>query len=106
MKKISDIVTCIDSLGGVAGVASGEITAMGTTIAVMGESEIATTGIKNFILFPDGRQFRDKIAEKGIVFLRINPKKLAVDMQKDARSTMLHVLDSMAKVPEENRRQC
>lgn len=101
MKKISDIVTRIDSLGGVAGVASGEITAMVTTIAGMGESEIATTGIKNFILFPDGRQFRDKIAEKGIVFLRINPKKLAVDMQKDARSTMLHVLDSMAKVPEE-----
>ncbi|EBF1873580.1 phage tail tape measure protein, partial [Salmonella enterica] len=47
-KKISDIVTRIGPLGGVAGVASGEIAAMGATIAGMGvESEIASTGIKN-----------------------------------------------------------
>ncbi len=39
-KKISDIVTRIGPLGGVAGVASGEIAAMGATIAGMGvESE-------------------------------------------------------------------
>ncbi|EDL5140309.1 phage tail tape measure protein, partial [Salmonella enterica subsp. enterica serovar Enteritidis] len=45
-KKISDIVTRIGPLGGVAGVASGEIAAMGATIAGMGvESEIASTGI-------------------------------------------------------------
>ena len=51
-KKISDIVTRIGPLGGVAGVASGEIAAMGATIAGMGvESEIAATGIKNFMLF-------------------------------------------------------
>ncbi|EED3335518.1 phage tail tape measure protein, partial [Salmonella enterica subsp. enterica] len=44
-KKISDIVTRIGPLGGVAGVASGEIAAMGATIAGMGvESEIASTG--------------------------------------------------------------
>ncbi|EEA0429553.1 phage tail tape measure protein, partial [Salmonella enterica subsp. enterica serovar Typhimurium] len=50
-KKISDIVTRIGPLGGVAGVASGEIAAMGATIAGMGvESEIASTGIKNFML--------------------------------------------------------
>ncbi|ECN3763211.1 phage tail tape measure protein, partial [Salmonella enterica] len=49
-KKISDIVTRIGPLGGVAGVASGEIAAMGATIAGMGvESEIASTGIKNFM---------------------------------------------------------
>ncbi|WP_197899892.1 phage tail tape measure protein, partial [Salmonella enterica] len=43
-KKISDIVTRIGPLGGVAGVASGEIAAMGATIAGMGvESEIAST---------------------------------------------------------------
>ncbi|VFS00118.1 transglycosylase [Salmonella enterica subsp. enterica serovar Typhimurium] len=42
-KKISDIVTRIGPLGGVAGVASGEIAAMGATIAGMGvESEIAS----------------------------------------------------------------
>ncbi|AOP04160.1 tail length tape measure protein [Salmonella phage 118970_sal3] len=35
-KKISDIVTRIGPLGGVAGVASGEIAAMGATIAGMG----------------------------------------------------------------------
>lgn len=35
-KKISDVVTRIGPLGGVAGVASGEIAAMGATIAGMG----------------------------------------------------------------------
>ncbi|EPU8378021.1 phage tail tape measure protein, partial [Shigella sonnei] len=50
-KKISDVVTRIGPLGSVAGVASGEIAAMGATIAGMGvESEIAATGIKNFML--------------------------------------------------------
>ncbi|EFX6855906.1 phage tail tape measure protein [Shigella flexneri] len=94
-KKISDVVTRIGPLGSVAGVASGEIAAMGV------ESEIAATGIKNFMLSLTARDSATKSQKKVLRSLRISPKKLAADMQKDARGAMLHVLDSLAKVPKE-----
>ncbi|MCI3269331.1 phage tail tape measure protein, partial [Escherichia coli] len=101
-KKISDVVTRIGPLGSVAGVASGEIAAMGATIAGMGvESEIAATGIKNFMLSLTAGNSATKSQKKALRLLRIDPKKLAADMQKDARGAMLHVLDSLAKVPKE-----
>ncbi|EIC0484154.1 phage tail tape measure protein, partial [Salmonella enterica subsp. enterica serovar Bovismorbificans] len=101
-KKISDIVTRIGPLGSVAGVASGEIAAMGATIAGMGvESEVAATGIKNFMLSLTAGGSATKSQKKALRLLRIDPKKLAADMQKDARGAMLHVLESLAKVPEE-----
>ncbi|MEJ9428285.1 phage tail tape measure protein, partial [Escherichia coli] len=85
-----------------AGVASGEIAAMGATIAGMGvESEIAATGIKNFMLSLTAGDSATKSQKKVLRSLRISPKKLAADMQKDARGAMLHVLDSLAKVPKE-----
>ncbi|TLI63206.1 phage tail tape measure protein [Escherichia sp. E1130] len=99
-KKISDIVTRIGPLGSVAGVASGEIAAMGATIAGMGvESEIASTGIKNFMLSLTAGNSATKAQKQAMAFLKLNPKKLAEDMQKDSRGAMLKVLDSLAKVP-------
>ncbi|ELH9244241.1 phage tail tape measure protein [Escherichia coli] len=71
-KKISDIVTRIGPLGGVAGVASGEIAAMGATIAGMGvESEIAATGIKNFMLSLTAGNSATKSQKQALRFLRI-----------------------------------
>ncbi|EMM0831485.1 phage tail tape measure protein [Enterobacter roggenkampii] len=99
-KKISEIVTRIGPLGSVAGVASGEIAAMGATIAGMGvESEIASTGIKNFMLSLTAGNSATKSQKDALAFLKLNPRKLAEDMQKDARVAMLKVLDSLAKVP-------
>ncbi|MGC6627726.1 phage tail tape measure protein, partial [Escherichia coli] len=50
-QQISDIVTRIGPLGEVAGIASGQIAALGATLAGVGvEQEIAATGIKNFML--------------------------------------------------------
>ncbi|ECR9248710.1 phage tail tape measure protein [Salmonella enterica] len=99
-KKISDIVTRIGPLGGVAGVASGEIAAMGATIAGMGvESEIASTGIKNFMLSLTAGKSATKSQKRAMAFLKLNPAQLAADMQKDSRAAMLKVLDSLAKVP-------
>ncbi|HDV8501103.1 TPA: phage tail tape measure protein [Enterobacter bugandensis] len=98
--KISEIVTRIGPLGSVAGVASGEIAAMGATIAGMGvESEIASTGIKNFMLSLTAGNSATKAQKQALAFLKLNPKKLAEDMQKDSRGAMLKVLDSLAKVP-------
>ncbi|MEG5897985.1 phage tail tape measure protein [Enterobacter bugandensis] len=98
--KISEIVTRIGPLGSVAGVASGEIAAMGATIAGMGvESEIASTGIKNFMLSLTAGSSATKAQKQALAFLKLNPKQLAEDMQKDSRGAMLKVLDSLAKVP-------
>lgn len=97
--KISEIVTRIGPLGGVAGVASGEIAAMGATIAGMGvESEIAATGIKNFMLSltsGSGKGIKGKVLKA----IKIDPKQLAADMQKDSKTAILKVLDSVAKLP-------
>jgi len=98
--KISDIVTRIGPLGGVAGVASGEIAAMGATIAGMGvESEIAATGIKNFMLSLTSGKSATASQKKALKFIKIDPAQLAADMQKDSKKAMLRVLDSLAKVP-------
>ncbi|MDA5499813.1 phage tail tape measure protein [Yersinia aleksiciae] len=97
--KISEIVTRIGPLGSVAGLASGEIAAMGATIAGMGvESEIASTGIKNFMLSltsGTGKGLKGKVLKA----IKINPKQLAADMQKDSKTAILKVLDSVAKLP-------
>ncbi len=101
-QKISDIVTRIGPLGGVAGVASGEIAAMGATIAGMGvESEIAATGIKNFMLSLTSGKSATSSQKKALRFIKIDPAQLAADMQKDSRAAMLRVLDSLAKVPKD-----
>jgi TP901 family phage tail tape measure protein len=100
--KISEIVTRIGPLGGVAGVASGEIAAMGATIAGMGvESEIAATGIKNFMLSLTSGKSATSSQKKALKFIKIDPAQLAADMQKDSKKAMLKVLDSLAKVPKE-----
>lgn len=97
--KISEIVTRIGPLGSVAGLASGEIAAMGATIAGMGvESEIASTGIKNFMLSltsGTGKGLKGKVLKA----IKIDPKQLAADMQKDSKNAILNVLDSVAKLP-------
>ncbi|HEY3982922.1 phage tail tape measure protein [Cedecea sp.] len=99
-KKISDIVTRIGPLGSVAGVASGEIAAMGATIAGMGvESEIASTGIKNFMLSLTAGKSATSAQKKALSFLKIDPGQLAADIQKDSKAAILNVLDSLAKVP-------
>lgn len=105
-KKISDIVTRIGPLGGVAGVASGEIAAMGATIAGMGvESEIASTGIKNFMLSLTAGKSATKSQKEALRALRISPTKLAAEMQKDSKTAILKVLDSLSKVSATDRPQ-
>ncbi|UAK18664.1 phage tail tape measure protein [Kluyvera sp. CRP] len=95
-QQISDIVTRIGPLGEVAGIASGQIAALGATLAGVGvEQEIAATGIKNFMLAITGGS---KQQQEAFQFLGFNSKKLAADMQKDAQGTMLKVLESISKL--------
>lgn len=67
-KKISDIVTRIGPLGGVAGVASGEIAAMGQPLPGWAWSQKLPPQDQELHAFPDRGKFSDKIAETGITF--------------------------------------
>ncbi len=67
-KKISDIVTRIGPLGGVAGVASGEIAAMGQPLRDGRGVRNCRHRDQELHAFPDRGKFRDKIAETGITF--------------------------------------
>ncbi|MCZ0823714.1 phage tail tape measure protein [Dickeya solani] len=101
-QKISEIVTRIGPLGGIAGVASGEVAALGATIAGTGvESEIAATGIKNFMMSLVSGKSATASQKKAFKALRINSAQLAKDMQKDSKTAILKVLNSLQKLPKE-----
>lgn len=95
-QQISDIVTRIGPLGEVAGIASGQIAALGATMAGVGvEQEIAATGIKNFMLAITGGS---KQQQKAFAYLGFSSKQLASDMQRDAQGTIIKVLESISKL--------
>lgn len=97
--QISEIVTRIGSLGKVAGLASGEIAAMGATLAGIGiESEVSATGMKNFMLTLTAGASATNKQKQAFKALRLDSRKLAVGMQKDAKATMLDVLQRVSKV--------
>lgn len=98
-KKISDVVTRVGSIGKTAGLNSGEVAALGATITGVGvQSEVASTGIKNLTkaLTAGKAMTKDQIA--GFQMLGFNNTQLAKDMQKDAKGTIVKVLDSISKI--------
>lgn len=98
-QQISDIVTRIGPLGEIAGLASGQIAAMGATLAGVGvPSEVAATGMKNFMLALTKGSAATKAQKDAFKSLRLDTKKLAEGMQKDAQGTMLDVLKSISDV--------
>lgn len=97
--KISEIVTRIGPLGEVAGFAASQIAAMGATLAGMGvQEEIAATGIKNMMLTLTSGASATKEQQETFKALRLDAKKLAVDMQRDAQGTVTRVLTAISKV--------
>ena len=94
--QISDVVTRIGPLGSIGGVASGEIAAMGASIVGAGiNSEMAATGIKNFILGLTAGETVTKKQAAAYAELGLNSSEVAEGMQKDAKKTMLTVLESI-----------
>lgn len=63
------------------------------------ESEIASTGIKNFMLSLTSGKAATASQKRVLRSLRISPKQLAADMQKDSKAAILKVLDSLNKLP-------
>lgn len=100
--QISDIVTRIGPLGAIAGLASGQIAAMGATLAGVGvPSEVAATGMKNFMLALTKGSAATKQQAQAFKSLRLDVTKVAKSMQKDAQGTIEDVLARIAMVAPE-----
>lgn len=98
-QQISSIVTRIGPLGEVAGLASGEIAAMGATLAGVGiQEEVAATGMKNFMLTLTSGSSATAKQQKLFQALRMDAESVAEAMQTDASGTMLRVLDAISHV--------
>ena len=99
---ISDVVTRVGPLGGVAGVASGEIAALGASMIGVGTpSEVAATGIQNFLLaLTAGSSMSDK-AYMAMERLGFAAEDVAARMQVDAKGAILDVLGAIRQLPKE-----
>ena len=93
---ISDVVTRIGPLGAVGGLASGEIAAMGASLVGSGiQSEVAATGLKNFILAMTAGESATKKQNEAFAALGFNAQDMAERMQKDAKGAIIALLSSM-----------
>ncbi|VVP78486.1 phage tail tape measure protein [Pseudomonas fluorescens] len=98
-KQISDIVTRIGPLGEIAGLASGQIAALGATMAGVGvEQDVAATGIKNFMLAMTKGSAATKDQALAFKALRLDAKTVAKSMQTDAQGAVLGILDRIKMV--------
>lgn len=98
-KQISAIVTEVGALGEVAGLSSGQIAALGATMAGVGvKQDVAATGIKNFMLAMTKGSAATKSQAQAYKALRLDSKSVAVAMQKDAQGTMLDLLKRISQV--------
>lgn len=103
-KQISAIVTEVGSLGEVAGLSSGQIAALGATMAGVGvKQDVAATGIKNFMLAMTKGSAATKSQAEAYKALRLDSKSVAVAMQKDAQGTMLDLLKRISQVDKAKR---
>lgn len=99
--KISEVVTRIGPLGKVAGLASGEIAAMGATLVGMNISEeIASTGIKNLVLSLSAGSAATKKQQAVFESLGMSAEDVARKMQKDAKGAIIEVLGAIQQLPE------
>ena len=97
--KISDVVTRIGPLGEIAGLAAGQIAALGATIVGMGvNEEIAATGIKNTMLALTKGEAATKAQTEAYGALGLEATKVAKAMQVDAGGTILDVMERIQKL--------
>ena len=93
---ISDVVTRIGPLGGVAGLASGEIAAMGASLVGSGvPAEVAATSLKNFMLAVTAGGAATKKQDEAFQALGLDAQVMAERMQKDAKGAIIDVLTAI-----------
>ena len=94
--KISDVVTKIGPLGEVGGVASGEIAALGASMISTGvQSDVAATGIKNFILGMTAGEGATGAQSAAFAKLGLDATEMSKRMQTDAKGAIVDVLTAI-----------
>ncbi len=94
--KISDVVTKIGPLGEVGGVASGEIAALGASMISTGvQSDVAATGIKNFILGMTAGEGATSAQSEAFAKLGLDATDMSKRMQTDAKGAIVDVLTAI-----------
>lgn len=97
--SISNVVTRIGPLGEVAGLAAGQIAALGSTIVGMGvEEEIAATGIKNTMLALTKGTAATKSQKAAYAALGLEASEMAKRMQTDAGGAIIDVMSRISKL--------
>lgn len=100
--KIASVVSRVGPLGEVAGVAAGEIAALGATLIGIGvEENVAATGIQNFMLALVQGEAATKAQRTALKGLGLDAKKVAKGMQDDAQGTIMKVLNAVKMLPAE-----
>lgn len=98
-QAISDVVTRVGPLAGVAGAAASEVAALGSTIVGMGVAEeIAATGIKNTMLALTKGEAATKSQQQAYAALGLEAEGVAKAMQMDAGGTIVDVLERVKKL--------
>lgn len=96
---LADIVTKVGALGDVAGLSAPSILAVGTTMGSVGvKSDVAATGIKNFMLSLVAGEAATKSQREAYKKLGLDAKKVSKDMQKDSEKTIIKVLEGVSKL--------
>lgn len=97
--KISDIVSRVGPLGAVGGLASGEIAALGATMAAAGtESEVAATGIQKIILAMTTGEGATKSQAAAFSALGLDAVDMAKRMQTDASGALQDVFTRLSQL--------
>lgn len=95
--KLSEVVTTIGSLASTAGVTGDTVAAMGASMTKV-DSNVASTGIKNFLLaLSMGESATDK-QEGAYNKLGLKAENIAKAMQIDSKGTILDVLERISKL--------
>lgn len=100
--KIASVVSRVGPLGEVAGLAAGEVAALGATLVGIGVDEsVAATGIQNFMLALVQGEAATKAQRTALKALGLDAKKVAKGMQTDAQGTIMSVLNAVKQLPAE-----
>lgn len=100
--KISEVVRRVGPLGEVAGVASGEIAALGASMIGVGVGEeVAATGIQNFMLAMVAGESATKKQKEAFKELSFSAEQMAKRMQTDAKGAILDILKAIRQLDED-----
>jgi TP901 family phage tail tape measure protein len=98
-KNVAEVVTRVGSIGKVAGLSSSTIAALSATMdAVKVPTDVAATGIKNFVLALTQGTAASKSQKDTLKALRLDAGKVAKAMQMDSKGTVLDVLNRIKSV--------